>query len=156
PGATGEGRRRAGRNNKSGPCKVAVRCCTVEDCIPRDTMKALLQERHSDVSRDSGNHFAVRKPLTPTSSVGRSEHEADSIAEQVVQSKPVGTFSQPGELKHLPSTHTLPDVLVSGQWSPLPESIRELVNPHLAFDFSQVRIHANPEAASLAESLDAQ
>src|SRR5262249_20613222 len=110
------------------------------------TMKVLLQEKRSDVPHDGGNHLAGQhRPFVPTTSVEHAEQEADHVADAVMH--PGEAAFQAAELEHLPSIKSAPNDLLTGG-SPLPKSARELVNPHLGFDFSRVRIHANPDAAS--------
>ena len=45
---------------------------------------------------------------------------------------------------------------LKGGSQPLPESVRAFFEPRFSYDFSQVRIHSNPEAAEMARSLNAK
>ena len=113
------------------------------------------------------------------------EQEADRVAEQIVSSSwsVVNNQMEEGEIQRQTEEEerkreeeeemlqlkkmqgNIPEVTpdlesriqsVRGGGQPLPKSIRAFFEPRFGYDFSQVRIHNDPEAAKLARALNAE
>jgi hypothetical protein len=87
------------------------------------------------------------------------EQEADRIADQVVPGHefPVSLSRTEGTNKgERDLTSGTRSLRAEGSSQLLPHSIRSYVEPRFGYDFSRVRVHSDPEASTMAESLNAR
>lgn len=115
---------------------------------------------------------AVSEPLeSETGTIGKSvmkiavgppgdayEKDADRVADNIV--RPPSTGRHPGSLGRsisIPTVGTFPppNRFLLSRPQPLESTTRHFMESHLGHDFSQVRIHADAEAAQLADSIQA-
>ncbi len=108
----------------------------------------------------------IQAKLTVGSPNDDLEREADEVSEQMVQSssaddeiirrRPAKQGDSTSSTR-LASAQQQADISsLSGTGLPMPESTRSVFSSRMGSDFSDVRIHHSPRAASVAESLDAR
>lgn len=85
----------------------------------------------------------------------RDELEADHMADRVLQSSDVRSSGNPGN--DVPRRTAPPPGLSPGDTGkPLPDSVRTHFEPRFGLDFTQVRLHDDPQARQTAARLDAR
>ncbi len=153
---------------------------------PRLAEEADVPSGHSlkSINISKMSPFAAQPKLKVNSPGGKYEQEADSIAKTVMQmpeedlrlskglephantvqrqipENEADELIQPKQIaNHTPQItpeHETGIDSLKGRGNPLPNSTRSFFEPRFNHDFSQIRIHNNPQAHSLANSLSAK
>ena len=105
-------------------------------------------ERQSD--DEEKEKFTQIKPLSDKI-IPSFQKQVGDEEEKIIQ--PKETPCQPSEVNSEIESRIN---ALKGRGRPLPETVRAFFEPSFGYDFSQVRIHSNPEAARMAQALNAK
>jgi hypothetical protein len=139
-----------------------------------ESFHAQTSRTHQDLVRNILRGPRVQAKLAAGESHDAYEQEADRVAGAVMQMPEPEVQRQPAEEEEeeeepgtvrrraasgaTPSTRAIETVpnAVRGGGQPLPTGLRRFFEPRFRFDFSEVRVHADANAARSAEALGAQ
>ena len=105
----------------------------------------------NDIYEQEADRVAEQVMRMPEPRLQRQAEEEEEKEEETLQTKEI-----PGQTPEVSPDLESRINAIRGGGQPLPESVRAFFEPRFGYDFSQVRIHSNLEAAQTARALNAK